>query len=136
MASIINPIEKIKGLGTIFSSETVSESILLNNYRYVDFLIFSGSGINGDTTVTIQGKCGENGEWKDIPFYKVVDNILVKIESDKMTIGKESESRYRIDVDLLEDTAIDRVKLKTTKVTLSVVSGLIISVQGDPRYTK
>ena len=136
MASIINPIEKIKGLGTIFSSDIESEPVLLNNYRYVDFLIFSGSGINGDMTVTIQGKCGESGEWKDIPFFKVVDNIRVKMESDKMTIGKESESRYRIDVDLLEETAIDRVRLHTTKVTLSVVSGLIVSVQGDPRYTK
>ena len=91
MASMINPIEKIKGLGTIFSSDIESEPVLLNNYRYVDFLIFSGSGINGDLTVTIQGKCGENGEWKDNPFFKVLDNILVKMESDKMTIGKESQ---------------------------------------------
>lgn len=136
MTSVINPIEKIRGLGTIFSSETVSEPIYLNNYRYVDFLIFSGSGINGDMTVTIQGKCGENGEWANIPFYKVVGNDLEKMESEKITIGKESEVRYRIDVDLLEDTAIDRVRLCATKVTLSIVNGLILSIQGDPRYTK
>jgi len=136
MTSIINPIEKIKGLGTIFSSETQSEPIFLNNYRYVDFLVFSGSGINGEITVTVQGKCGESEEWQNIPFYKVVDNMLEKLESDRMTIGKDSDARYRIDVDLLENTAMDRVRLCATKVTASIVNGLILSWQGYLRYTR
>ena len=90
----INEIGVAMEPSVLFANAVTTSYIALSNYKYVDFLVTSGAGTAEDTTVTIKGKLGENGEAKTIPFAKLVNGEFVQVEKtgDTLTVGGTSGS--------------------------------------------
>ncbi len=139
-----NTITKIKRVTepkAIFAESVSSEFIELKNYKYIDFIVLSGVGAAADTTVTVKGKNGEDGEAKEIPF-KINTNgtVFEDKTSDTLSIGgAEGNSGfkvYRVSTDNLASNGFDRVNINLSAVTGSTVIGSIVAVMYEPRYSE
>lgn len=136
-------IVDLKVPGTIFSSPISTNEIELKNYKEVTFLIESGEGTEGTSTVTIQGKKGVDGDALDVPFLFAEKNnefVEVNEEGQEITIGGTSGAVkfYRVKVTdmLLASREIDRIKLNLTAVDGSTVVGAIYAILDNPRYSE
>ena len=54
--------------GTIFGAAITGAFVELTNYRQVTFIVASGEGDAGETTITVEGKLGADGTAAAIPF--------------------------------------------------------------------
>lgn len=136
-------IVDLKVPGTIFSSPVSTNEIELKNYKEVTFLIESGEGAEGISTVTIQGRKGVDGEALDVPFlFAEKNNELVEVEESGKTITVGGTSGavkfYRVKVSdmLLASKEVDRIKLNLTKIDGSTVVGAIYAILDNPRYSE
>jgi hypothetical protein len=136
-------IVDLKVPGTIFSSPVSTNEIELKNYKEVTFLIESGEGTEGTSTLTIQGRKGVDGEALDVPFlFAEKNNELVEVEESgkTITVGGTSGSVkfYRVKVTdmLLASKEVDRIKLNLTAVDGSTVVGAIYAILDNPRYSE
>ncbi|QCX34666.1 hypothetical protein FDN13_13685 [Caloramator sp. E03] len=136
-------IVDLKVPGTIFSSLVSTNEIELKNYKEVTFLIESGEGAEGISTVTIQGRKGVDGEALDVPFlFAEKNNELVEVEESGKTITVGGTSGavkfYRVKVSdmLLASKEVDRIKLNLTKIDGSTVVGAIYAILDNPRYSE
>ena len=128
--------------GTIFGAAITGAFVELNNYGQVTFIIASGEGDAGDTTITVEGKHGADGAATAIPFmYMVTGDTEFKEKTATgatFSIGGASgKSKYAVITitdTMLAKGGYDRVCVKTTKVTSSSVPGAIYAVQTKPRY--
>lgn len=127
-------IEKIIGIGNIFSKAIQTNGILINNYQNIDFYVFCGDGIYAETTVTIQGASGEHGEWKNINFQKVVEDKMQERQNDTIAIGRNGMAQYRVETKMLQDKTIDRLRFCSTKIGACIVDGLVLIGKSKPRY--
>lgn len=129
--------------GTIFSSPISTTEIELKNYGEVTFLIESGEGTEGITTVIVQGRSGTDGELINVPFLFAEKNdefIEVNEEGQEITIGGTTGAVkfYRVKVTdmLLASKDVDRIKLNLTEVDGSTVVGAIYAILDKPRYSE
>lgn len=136
-------IVDLKVPGTIFSSPVSTNEIELKNYKEVTFLIESGEGAEGISTVTIQGRKGVDGEVLDVPFlFAEKNNEFVEVEEsgETITIGGTSGAVkfYRVKVTdmILASKEVDRIKLNLTAVDGSTVIGAIYAILDKPRYSE
>lgn len=136
-------IVDLKVPGTIFSSPVSTNEIELKNYKEVTFLIESGEGAEGTSTLTIQGRKGVDGEALDVPFlFAEKNNEFVEVEESgkTITVGGTSGSVkfYRVKVTdmLLASKEVDRIKLNLTAVDGSTVVGEIYAILDNPRYSE
>ena len=136
-------IVDLKVPGTIFSSPVSTNEIELKNYKEVTFLIESGEGAEGISTLTIQGRNGDDGQLINVPFLfaeKDGEFIEVSEEGQEITIGGTSDAVkfYRVKVTdmLLASKEVDRIKLNLTAVDGSTVVGAIYAILDNPRYSE
>lgn len=129
--------------GTIFSSPISTNEIELKNYGEVTFLIESGEGTEGITTVIVQGRSGTDGELINVPFLFAEKNdefVEVNEEGQEITIGGTSGAvkfyRVKVTDGLLASKEVDRIKLNLTEVDGSTVVGAIYAILDDPRYSE
>lgn len=128
-------LEKLKGIGNIFSSSIQTDAIPISNYQSIDFYVFCGDGIYAETTVTIQGSSGESDIWSDLTFYKDVNGEYQERISDVVAIGRNGESHFKIESKMLADKKIDKVRFCTSKITACIVAGIILARKSEPRYS-
>lgn len=140
--NIITKILIAREAGVLFDTTLTSEFIPLSNYKYIDFIISSGAGTAGFTSVSIQGRRGADGTAKSVSCrYKQADgtwsNVIV---SKSVSIGGAAGSCgnhvFRITADDLASDEFDEVAIKTTAVSSSAVPGCIAAVCYEPRYTE
>ncbi|SHF50437.1 hypothetical protein [Caloramator proteoclasticus] len=133
----------LKVPGTIFSSPISTSEIELKNYGEVTFLIESGEGTEGITTVIVQGRSGTDGEYTNVAFLFAEKNgefTEVEESGKAITIGGTSGAVkfYRVKVTdmLLASKEVDRIKLNLTAVDGSTVVGAIYAILDKPRYSE
>lgn len=142
-----NTISKIQVLiepGEIFATAIASAYIELSNYKYIDFVIASGAGTAADVTVTVKGKLDISGTAATLPFKIKIGNGTSFTEiaetGDILNIGGSAGecgyAVYRITADDIAKAGYDRVNINVTAVAESTVSGSIITVLYEPRYTE
>ncbi|MCX7903038.1 MAG: hypothetical protein N2486_00860 [Caloramator sp.] len=136
-------IVDLKLPGTIFSSPISTSEIELKNYGEVTFLIESGEGLDGTSTVTIQGRNGEDGVPFNVPFLFAEKNgefTEVEESGKAITIGGTSGAvkfyRVKVTDTLLASKEVDRIKLNLTEVEGSTVVGAIYAILDKPRYSE
>ena len=136
-------IVDLKVPGTIFSSPVSTNEIELKNYKEVTFLIESGEGTEGTSTVKVQGRKGIDGEALDVPFlFAEKNNEFVEVEESGKTItiggtaGAVKFYRVKVTDMLLASKEVDRIKLNLTKIDGSTVVGAIYAILDDPRYSE
>lgn len=139
----INQLDKITDIkvpGAIFATENSGSYLELSNYQQVIFLIESGEGTEGSTTITLEAKAGSAGTVAAIPFMYMEkgESEFAEKESVAFTIGGEAgESKYAVITvtsNMLAKGEYDRVAIKTTAVDSSTVNGSIIAIQTQSRY--
>ncbi|ADL50553.1 hypothetical protein [Clostridium cellulovorans] len=137
-------ITDLKVPGAIFASAITTSEIELNNYKEVTFLVESGEGTAGNTTITVEGKTGATGTTTAVPFLfaEKGNNVFVEIEptGKQVSIGGTAGTSkfYLIKVTdrLLASKEFDRVVLKTTAVASSTVVGAIYAISDKPRFSE
>ncbi len=128
-------------VGAIFVSNLTTEFVELSNSKTVDFIITTGVGTVGKTTITIKAK-KEDGEEVLIPFKeKIGQTTYNNIDKDgkEFTIGGvEDECGFIIlSIDSITLKGLyDRVAVSLTGVDGSTVNGTIIVATYDPRYSE
>jgi len=127
--------------GVLFDSTIISDFISLNNYKYIDFVISSGIGSAGNTSVSIQGRNGNDGTAKSVSCRYKQDGMWTNVIISKSvsiggTAGNCDNHVFRITADDLADDEFDQVAIKTTAVSNSSVPGCIIAICYEPRYTE
>ncbi|MCK9479894.1 MAG: hypothetical protein M0R40_10425 [Firmicutes bacterium] len=138
----LGKITPISVPGVIFGAAITGAFVELTNYQQVTFIVASGEGDTGETTITVEGKFGSSGTAAAIPFmYAVTGDAGFEEKTaagTTFTIGGASgKSKYAIITvtdTMLAKAGYDRVCVKTTKVTSSTVPGAIYAVQTKPRY--
>lgn len=145
MVKNMKPIIKdIKVPGPIFAAAITSDPVELTNYQGVTFLIESGEGTAGNTTLTVQGKLGETGTTVAVPFlfmekgaqdFSLVEAIGKQV-SIGGTVGASKFFLVRVSDAMLASVECDRVMLKTTTVASSTVPGAIYAILDSPRYSE
>lgn len=138
----ITNISVVEEIGTIFATALETEYLPLDNYKYLDFVVSTGVGTSADTTVTVLGKLGEDGQSSAVPFriktgsceYANADNneAILTIGG---TTGNCGCGIYRVTADNLAKHGFDRVALSCSQVSSSTVEGSVLAVQYEPRYT-
>lgn len=145
MVKNMKPIIKdVKVPGPIFAAAITSDPVVLTNYQGVTFLVESGEGTAGNTTLTVQAKLGEDGTPVAVPFLFMQKGETTFIEVDvagkQVSIGGAAGvSKYflvRVSDAMLASSGCDRVMLKTTAVASSTVPGAIYALFDSPRYTE
>lgn len=140
----LGKITAIKVPGAIFASANSGTFIELTNYNQVTFLIESGEGTAGNTTVTLEAKVGEDGSATAIPFLYMEkgDNSYTEKETTGVAFaigGAAGASKYAlvtVTSPMLASGDYDRVAIKTTAVASSTVTGAIYAIQSQPRYSE
>ena len=127
--------------GAVFAEGVSSPFIELKNYKYIDFIVSSGTGTAAETTVTVKGKNGEDGTAKEVEFKINTNGTAFEDKtSDILSIGgAEGNSGfkvYRISTDNLASNGFDRVNINLSAVADSTVTGCITAVMYEPRYTE
>jgi len=138
----LGKITPISVPGTIFGAAITGAFVELNNYGQVTFIVASGEGDAGDTTITVEGKLGADGTAAAIPFMYALtgDTDFTEKAATGVTFGiggASGKSKYAVITvtdTMLAKAGYDRVCVKTTKVTSSTVPGAIYAVQTKPRY--
>lgn len=142
---IINKLGKISQIAVpdaIFASANKDSYIEFGNYNQVTFLIESGEGTAGNTTVTLEAKAGADGTAAAVPFMYMEkgDSEFSVKESAVFAIGGASgASKYAVVTvtsPMLAKGEYDRVAIKTTAVSGSTVNGAITAIQTQPRYSE
>ncbi|MFI3162898.1 MAG: hypothetical protein R3Y65_00490 [Bacillota bacterium] len=141
--NIVTKYEVLKEAGAICASAITTPFVELDNYKYVDFVVQSGEGTEAETTVTMVGKNGEDGEEVAIPFREKIGACeYADIAETGKTIsigGEEGACGYavfRVSTDHLAKDEINMVALKTTAVASSEVAGGILAICYEPRYSE
>ncbi len=137
-------IKDVKVPGPIFATAITSDPVVLTNYQGVTFLVESGEGTAGNTTLTVQAKLGEDGTPVAVPFLFMQkgDTTFTEVEATGKVIsigGATGASKYflvRVSDAMLASSGCDRVMLKTTAVASSTVPGAIYALLDSPRYTE
>ncbi len=137
-------IKDVKVPGPIFATAITSDPVVLTNYQGVTFLVESGEGTAGSTTLTVQAKLGEDGTPVAVPFLftQKGDITFTEVEATGKVInigGTAGASKYflvRVSDAMLASSDCDRVMLKTTAVASSTVPGAIYALLDSPRYTE
>jgi len=138
----LGKITPISVPGAIFGAAITGAFVELTNYQQVTFIVASGEGDTGDTTITVEGKAGASGTAAAIPFmYAIAGDTDFEEKTaagTTFTIGGASgKSKYAVITitdTMLAKAGYDRVCVKTAKVTSSTVPGAIYAVQTKPRY--
>lgn len=117
--------EKIVNLvdaGAIFASDITTPAIELDNYQSAKIKITTGAGTTASTTV------------------KVVaikpDATEVEIKSTTIEIGNKNENIIDVVANELAHQDATSFKLKIKKVDSSTITGSIVAVLGEPRYSE
>ena len=140
----LGKITPISVPGTIFGAAITGAFVELTNYQQVTFIVASGEGDAGETTITVEGKLGADGTAAAIPFmYMVSGDTEFKekeVTGTAFAIGGASgKSKYAVITvtdTMLAKAGYDRVCIKTTKVANSTVPGAIYAIASKPRYTE
>ena len=136
----ITKVISVKNLSEIFGENIVTDFIPLDNYQAVDFIVASGTGEAAEITVSAAAKSGEVGTEIQIPLRKVnaASDIIYIEREDTLSIGGEGGSlaAYRVNAVDLAKSGSDRAALKLTAAAGSTVSGCIIAVLSQARYTE
>ena len=141
----INRLGKITQIavpGAIFASVNKEAYIEISNYQQVTFLIESGEGTAGNTTITLEAKAGSGGTAAAVPFmYMEKDGSEFEIkESAVFSVGGAAgASKYAVVTvtsPMMAKGEYDRVAVKTTAISSSTVIGAITAIQTQPRYTE
>ncbi|MDP4117590.1 MAG: hypothetical protein Q8873_00155 [Bacillota bacterium] len=129
--------------GAIFASANKDTFIELSNYQQITFLIESGEGTAGSTTITVEAKAGASGTAVAIPFMYMEKGDANYVEKAATGAafgigGASGASKYAVITvtsPMLANGEYDRVAIKTTAVTSSTVPGAIYAIQSQPRYS-
>ena len=131
----------LKEPGAIFASNITTDYIELSNNKVVQFLVSSGAGTSGNTTVKVKAKLGSDGEAVAIPYKeKIGQTTYNAVTSDGKTLaigGDAGEAGYIV-VEVSANSLkgeYDRVALDLTAVTESTVVGVITALLIDARYS-
>ena len=141
MAKALIKYSVLKEVGAIFASALTTEYVELTNNKTVDFIIATGVGTTGKTTITVKAK-KEDGEEVLIPFKeKIGQTTYNNVESvgKEFTIGGvEDECGFIVlSIDSITLKGLyDRVAISLTGVKDSTVNGTIIAATYDPRYSE
>ena len=128
-------------VGAIFASDLITEFVELTNNKTVDFIIATGIGTTGKTTITVKAK-KEDGEEVLIPFKEKIGQTTynnIEKEGKEFTIGGvEDECGFIVlSIDSITLKGLyDRVAVSLTGVKDSTVNGTIIAATYDPRYSE
>lgn len=128
-------------VGAIFASALTTEFVELTNNKTVDFVIATGIGTTGKTTITVKAK-KEDGEEVLIPFKEKIGQTTynnIEKEGKEFTIGGvEDECGFIVlSIDSITLKGLyDRVAVSLTGVKDSTVNGTIIAATYDPRYSE
>ena len=128
-------------VGAIFASDLITEFVELTNNKTVDFIIATGVGTTGKTTITVKAK-KEDGEEVLIPFKEKIGQTTynnIEKEGKEFTIGGvEDECGFIVlSIDSITLKGLyDRVAVSLTGVKDSTVNGTIIAATYDPRYSE
>lgn len=137
-------ITDLKAPGAIFASAITTSEIELNNYGEVTFLIESGEGTAGNTTIIVEGKAGATGTSSAVPFLftEKGSSEFVEVSSTGKQVsigGTAGASKYfliKVTANSLASKGFDRVVLKTTAVTSSTVPGAIYAISDKARFSE
>lgn len=137
-------IKDLKVPGAIFAAAITSDPVVLSNYQGVTFLVESGEGTAGNTTLTVQAKLGEDGTPVAVPFLLMQkgESTFAEVEAAGKAVsigGVAGASKYflvRVSDAMLASSGCDRVMLKTTAVASSTVTGAIYALLDSPRYAE
>lgn len=138
----IGKITDVKVPDVIFADANSGAFFDFKNYRSLTFLVVSGEGTAGNTTITVEAKTGEDGTPVAIPFYYLEkgdeDYSEKPVGGQVFAIGGgNGESKHClvcVTSDMLASGDYDRVAINTTAVTDSTVVGAIFAIQTQPRY--
>ena len=128
-------------VGAILASDLTTEFVELTNNKTVDFVIATGIGTTGKTTITVKAK-KEDGEEVLIPFKEKIGQTTynnIEKEGKEFTIGGvEDECGFIVlSIDSITLKGLyDRVAVSLTGVKDSTVNGTIIAATYDPRYSE
>lgn len=128
-------------VGAIFAFDLTTEFVELTNNKTVDFIIATGVGTTGKTTITVKAK-KEDGEEVLIPFKEKIGQTTynnIEKEGKEFTIGGvEDECGFIVlSIDSITLKGLyDRVAVSLTGVKDSTVNGTIIAATYDPRYSE
>lgn len=141
MANLIK-YKVLKEPGAIFASAITTDYIELSNNKEVHFIVATGAGTEGDTTVKVKAKLGADGEAKAISFKEKIGQTTysaVTKEGKTLTIGGTAGecgyAIYTVNADSLKGE-YDRVALDLTAVSESTVPGSIVAAIIDARYSE
>lgn len=141
MAKALIKYTVLNEVGVIFASPLTTEFVELTNNKAVDFIIASGVGAVGKTTITVKAK-KEDGEEYEIPFKeKIGQTTYNNIDSDgkEFSIGGEQDECGFIVISIDSITLrglYDKVAVSLSGVEGSTVNGTIIAATYDPRYSE
>ena len=128
-------------VGAFFASDLTTEFVELTNNKTVDFIIATGVGTTGKTTITVKAK-KEDGEEVLISFKEKIGQTTynnIEKEGKEFTIGGvEDECGFIVlSIDSITLKGLyDRVAVSLTGVKDSTVNGTIIAATYDPRYSE
>ena len=128
-------------VGAIFASDLTTEFVELTNNKTVDFIIATGVGTTGKTTITVKAK-KEDGEEVLIPFKEKIGqttyNTIDSVGKEFTIGGVEDECGFIVlSIDSITLKGLyDRVAVSLTGVKDSTVNGTIIAATYDPRYSE
>ena len=100
----------------------------------------SGEGTAANTTITVEGKNGEDGTVAAIPFiYMLSGDAEFREETSAVfsiggASGKSKFAIITVTDTMLAKGGYDRVSIKTTAVASSAVPGAVYAVLTKPRY--
>ncbi len=128
--------------GAIFASGVTSPIVELTINQTLSFLIASGEGTAGNTTITVEGRAGADGTPAAVPFLLSENGgAYTEVESSGQQVsigGGAGASKFwlvTIIDTMLASREFDRVVLKMSAVASSTVSGSIYLLADQPRYS-
>lgn len=128
--------------GVIFASGVTTPLVPLNNSQTISFLIASGEGTAGNSTITVEGRAGADGTPAAIPFlFSENGGSYTEVDAagQQVTIGGGSgASKFwlvTISDQMLASREFDRVSLKMSAVASSTVVGSIYVLAERLRYS-
>lgn len=141
----LTKITVIQEPAALFAAGFTSQELELTNYSMADLVLVTGVGSKGPSTITIEGRRGETGEFSPIAFSKrnEAGNIFERVEKsgDIFMLGGETGQTgkviYRVSGADLAKEGFDRLRVKGTKYAdWSGVPGSITAVLYNPRYNE
>lgn len=136
-------IKIMEAPGAIWAEAVKSSDIPFQRAQSVSFVLTSGTGTAATVTCKVMAKKGTNGTPAAVDFLcGEIGKATANVDGSKgkaLSIGGTSSSKsyiVTITADMLTGTGYDTVYITTTAAANSTVSGAIVAITGQNRYSE